>query len=119
LFTSIEPQSEINSFSNVQDSGVYLVAQEHPRIGIYFIPQLDPAPKWCPFMENITEELEEQDTHIVYDDFKFLTLTQLEELEASNMIDTKYVKQYMHGFLMHVKLYNKLAEEKGSMIFSS
>jgi ribosome biogenesis protein ENP2 len=36
-----------------------LVAGEEPRVGTYFIPELDMAPKWCTFIENITEELEE------------------------------------------------------------
>lgn len=41
---------------------MFLVAQEQPRVGIYFLPQLDPAPKWCPFLDNLTEELEEEET---------------------------------------------------------
>jgi ribosome biogenesis protein ENP2 len=29
-------------------------------MGIYFLPQLDNAPKWLPYLENLTEEMEEE-----------------------------------------------------------
>jgi ribosome biogenesis protein ENP2 len=38
------------------------------------------APKWCPFIENITEELEEDTTNTVYDEYKFLSLEDLEKI---------------------------------------
>jgi len=41
---------------------LFLIANEDQRIGTVFIPALDTAPKWCPFIENITEELEEENT---------------------------------------------------------
>lgn len=28
-------------------------------MGTFFIPKIGPPPKWCSFLENITEELEE------------------------------------------------------------
>lgn len=46
IFTTIEPKSEINMFNLVPDSGMILMAQENPRLGVYFIPQLDKAPRW-------------------------------------------------------------------------
>lgn len=36
----------------------------------YFIPSLGPAPKWCSFLENLTEELEETANSTVYDDYR-------------------------------------------------
>ena len=72
-FTSIEPGYKINHSSLVKDSGLFLVAGETQRIGQFFVPALDNAPKWCPFVENITEELEEQNTELVYDEYKFLS----------------------------------------------
>jgi hypothetical protein len=75
---------------------------------IYFIPGLGPAPKWCSFLENITEELEEAKNYSVYEDYKFLTMKELEELGAANLIGTKFVKPYMHGYFMDWKLYKKL-----------
>lgn len=60
IFTNIEPKHQINMFNLVPDSGMILMAEENPRIGVYFIPELDKAPKWVPFLENLTEELEEK-----------------------------------------------------------
>lgn len=109
----LEPTSQINAFTQVPDSGMFLVAQEQPRIGIYFIPQLDTAPAWCPFLDNLTEELEEEESQTVYDEFKFVSHDELERLDALHLLDTKMVKQYMHGYLMHLKLYQKLLNLKG------
>ena len=34
----------------------------------YFVPSLGPAPKWCSFLEGLTEELEENASPTLYDD---------------------------------------------------
>jgi ribosome biogenesis protein ENP2 len=62
----------------------------------------------CSFLENITEELEEAKSYSVYEDYKFLTMKQLEESDAVNLIGTKFVKPHMHGYFMDWKLYKKL-----------
>ncbi|KAJ7342224.1 hypothetical protein JRQ81_009686, partial [Phrynocephalus forsythii] len=41
---------------------------------------LGPAPKWCSFLDNLTEELEENPETTVYDDYKFVTRKDLENL---------------------------------------
>lgn len=38
------------------------MAHEAPKILTYYIPSLGPSPKWCSFLDNITEELEESET---------------------------------------------------------
>lgn len=110
IFTNIEPKEEINSIELVQNSGLMFIASEGVRIGTYFIPALDSAPKWCHYIENVTEELEEELIDKVYDEYKFLSYEDLEKLNALNLIGSKYVKQYMHGYLLHSKLYQKLLE---------
>ena len=50
LFTSIEPENGINMCSVVENSGMIMAALEDPKIGIYFIPELGPAPKWVPYI---------------------------------------------------------------------
>lgn len=45
----------------------------------YYIPQLGPAPRWASFLENITEELEDQTTRNVYEDFKFVERGELQK----------------------------------------
>lgn len=44
----------------------------------------------------------------VYEDFKFLTRAEVEELSAGGLIGTPALKGYMHGFFMEMKLYSKL-----------
>ena len=75
---------------------------------IFFVPEIGPAPKWCSFLENITEELEETKNYSVYEDFKFLTQKDLEEIDGVNLIGSRFVKPYMHGYFMEWKLYKKL-----------
>ena len=108
FYTSIEPDSGINMFNMVPGTGMILAAQQEPKIGCYFIPQLGPAPKWVPYIENITEELEEEEKKVIYDEYKFVSKQQVYELGCENLISTKMLKQYMHGYLMHLRLYNKL-----------
>ncbi|XP_017300208.1 nucleolar protein 10-like, partial [Diaphorina citri] len=47
---------------------------------------LGPAPKWCGFLDNLTEELEENIIENVYDDYKFVTRQELEDLGLGHLI---------------------------------
>ena len=38
--------------------GMLFFAVEAPRMLQYFVPLLGPAPKWCSYLESVTEELE-------------------------------------------------------------
>jgi ribosome biogenesis protein ENP2 len=95
-------------FSVVEGSGMIFCAMEAPRIGCFFVPQLGTAPRWVPAIEGMTEELEEEQTKMVYDEYKFVTKQEVSELGCSNLVGTKMLKPSMHGFLMHLKLYNKI-----------
>ena len=57
----------------VKHSGLVFVAAEQPKVLSFFIPSLGTAPKWCSFLDNLTEELEEQTTG-VYEDYKFVSI---------------------------------------------
>jgi ribosome biogenesis protein ENP2 len=110
LFTNIEPKNGINDIELPGDgNGLLFAAQEQAKVGTYFIPQLGPAPKWCSFLENLTEELEESKNTSVYEDFKFVTKTDLEKLNATNLIGTDSLRAYMHGYFMQMKQYQQLA----------
>ena len=85
-----------------------MLAGEQSRMMMYFVPQLGPAPRWCSFLEGLTEELEETAGQNVYEDYKFVTKTEVEELGATGLIGTPMLKGYMHGFFLEMKLYNKL-----------
>jgi len=109
LFTNIEPVAEINDIEICNDgSGMIFAPQEQEKIGTYFLPEMGPAPRWCSFLEQLTEELEESQSTSLYEDYKFLTRVDLEKLEASHLIGTPALRAYMHGFFMELKSYQKL-----------
>lgn len=107
-FTNIETKHDINDFIAYPDSGLFTFACESEKMEIYFVPGIGPAPRWASFLENITEELEETKNYSVYEDYKFLTMNDLEQMGATTLIGTKFVKPYMHGYFMDWKLYKKL-----------
>jgi ribosome biogenesis protein ENP2 len=71
-FASITPSTDLNDVHHVPNSGLIFTANEGIEMGAYFIPQLGPAPKWASFLENITEEMEDQAVRNVYEDYKFV-----------------------------------------------
>ncbi|ORM40709.1 Nucleolar protein 10 [Babesia sp. Xinjiang] len=107
---------KINSFRFYPDTGICFVVGDHTRIGTYFIPTVGAAPKWCSFLENITEEMEmpsgssvgADGTKQAYDDFVFVTRQQLEELNAADLIGTNMVKDYMHGYFIDSDVHREL-----------
>ena len=59
-------------------------------------------------MDQITEELEEEvQDNVIYDDYKFVTLQELEEMGIDHLVGTNLLRAYMHGFFMDMKLYTK------------
>ena len=108
LFTNIEPKAHVNDVELCAESGLIFATLESEKIGTFFIPEMGNAPKWCTFLENLTEELEESNTTSLYDDFKFVTATDLEKLQASHLIGSSMLKSYMHGYFMELKAYQKL-----------
>lgn len=55
------------------------------------VQSLGPAPKWCGFLDALVEELEETKKETVYDDYKFVTRNELEELGLSHLIGEKQI----------------------------
>uniref|UniRef100_A0A8D0HHN7 Nucleolar protein 10 n=1 Tax=Sphenodon punctatus TaxID=8508 RepID=A0A8D0HHN7_SPHPU len=108
IFTSLEPEHDINDVCLYPSSGMLLTANEAPKMNIYYIPVLGPAPRWCSFLDNLTEELEENPESTVYDDYKFVTRKDLENLGLSHLIGSPLLRAYMHGFFMDVRLYHKV-----------
>jgi ribosome biogenesis protein ENP2 len=88
----------------------------------YYIPKIGLAPRWCSFLENITEELEETDLkrkgatgdlvrdgdETIYENYKFVSRNDVDELGVSNLIGTPLLRGYMHGFFMDINLYNRV-----------
>jgi ribosome biogenesis protein ENP2 len=117
---------------NGDRSGVILCATDRPQMESYFIPAVGVAPKWCSYLENITEELEERDLNrdgtdaagdlvkdgqeSIYENYKFVSRDDLEKLGISNLIGTPLLRGYMHGFFMHTNLYNRVKANPSSKI---
>jgi len=93
------------------NSGLLFLPCQSQRIGTYFIPALGKAPKWASFLENITEEMEEEQKDNVYDEFRFLTREDLEKINGLHLIGSKFLKSYMHGFIIKAKLHDRLKLE--------
>ncbi|KAK2155613.1 hypothetical protein NP493_2061g00051 [Ridgeia piscesae] len=106
-FTSIEPGTELNNMCVVPDTGMIFLAHEAPKMLTYYIPALGAAPKWCSFLDSLTEELEENPAPSVYDDYKFVTRTELDSLGLTHLIGSSLLRAYMHGFFMDIRLYHK------------
>ena len=54
---------------------------------------------------------------LVYDDYKFLTLKELETLGLSHLIGSDLLRAYMHGYFMDIRLYNQVSIEHGPSLF--
>lgn len=117
-WTSVEPAVDLNSVAWCKDSGMLLTANEGRQQHSFFIPQLGPAPKWCSFLDNLVEEMAEdpndpnafmsQRTGEVYDNYKFLTVEQLESLNLSHLVGTtSLLRPYMHGYFVAQRLYEE------------
>uniref|UniRef100_A0A667Z6X3 Nucleolar protein 10 n=1 Tax=Myripristis murdjan TaxID=586833 RepID=A0A667Z6X3_9TELE len=94
--------------SRVLPSGMLFTANEDPKMNTFYIPALGPAPRWCSFLDNLTEELEESPETTVYDDYKFVTRKDLENLGLSHLVGSSLLRAYMHGFFMDIRLYHKV-----------
>lgn len=78
-FTTIEPPNDVNDVCVFDNSGLMVVACESPKLQAFYIPQLGSAPKWCAYLDSLTEELEENPQPTIYDDYKFVTKKELEK----------------------------------------
>lgn len=106
-FTSIEPGVTINDTCVYRDSGLIFLANEAQKNSVFYVPALGQAPRWCSFLDNITEELEESSEVIVYDDYKFVTSTELDDLGLAHLRGTNVLRAYMHGYFLDMRLYHK------------
>ncbi|KIK95556.1 hypothetical protein PAXRUDRAFT_826904 [Paxillus rubicundulus Ve08.2h10] len=105
-FVSITPAIDLNHIHHIPGSGLLLTANEGIQMATYYIPQLGPAPRWASFLENITEEMEDQSVRNVYEDYKFIERNELRTLGLDHLIGTPALKPYMHGYFVSLKLYD-------------
>ena len=126
-FTSMTPATDLNDVHHLPGSGLLMTANEGIQMTTYYIPQLGPAPRWCSFLENITEELEDSagGARTVYEDYKFVSRAELatyvstcirfplsacqpavSSLGLDHLVGTPALKPYMHGYFISLKLYD-------------
>lgn len=107
-YTSMEPNVDINDVEYVKDSGMFFLANEGIPMHAYYIPNLGPAPRWCSFLDNITEELEEKPSDTIYSNYRFITRDDVAKLNLSHLIGSNVLRSYMHGFFINTDLYDKV-----------
>jgi ribosome biogenesis protein ENP2 len=91
-----------------QDSGLMVFANETPKIGAIFVPTLGNAPKFCHFIENMTEELEESINKQIFNDFQFVTHEEMESLNGMHLLRSGKATPHMHGYLVDHKTFTFL-----------
>lgn len=107
-FAAMEPSVDINDVEYVPNSGMFFMATESIPMHTYYIPALGPAPKWCSFLDNITEELEEKPSDTVYSNYRFITRDDVKKLNIEQLVGTRLMKAYMHGYFINTELYDKV-----------
>eukprot|EP01103_Thecamoeba_quadrilineata_P004973 TRINITY_DN14835_c0_g1_i1.p1 TRINITY_DN14835_c0_g1~~TRINITY_DN14835_c0_g1_i1.p1 ORF type:complete len:701 (+),score=139.88 TRINITY_DN14835_c0_g1_i1:279-2105(+) len=107
VLAHIEPSNDVNDICVVKNTGMVLMALEKPEMEGYYMPSIGPAPFWCSYLDNLTEELEEKETS-VYEDYRFVMKDELERLGLGNMVGTPFLKAYMHGYFMDAQLFKKV-----------
>ncbi|KAF0274304.1 hypothetical protein FOG51_00755 [Hanseniaspora uvarum] len=106
---SMEPSVDLNDIAHIENTGMFMTANEGQQMHTYYIPHLGPAPAWCSFLDNITEELEEKPSQSVYSNYRFITKADVTKLSIEHLIGSKVLRAYMHGFFIDNNLYEKLS----------
>ncbi|CAK7891385.1 ribosome biogenesis protein Enp2p [[Candida] anglica] len=107
-FASMEPSVDINDIEYIKNSGMFFMANEGIPMHTFYIPELGPAPRWCSFLDNVTEELEEKPSNTVYSNYRFITRDEVTKLNLTHLIGSKVLRSYMHGFFIDTELYDKV-----------
>lgn len=106
-YTNINSPVDFNDFCVIPNTGLNMLAVEDEKMQIYYIPSLGPAPRWCSFLDNVTEEMDSTASRNIYDDYKFITKQELESLGLDHLLGTNLLRAYMHGFFVDVRLYKR------------
>lgn len=93
----IESESGFNDFTTIRNTGLMFFAQDDVKMLSYYIPMMGAAPKWCSFLDNLTEEIESESVQDLYDDYKFITRKELAELGLEHLEGSNLLRAYMHG----------------------
>lgn len=70
----IETDTKFNDFCTIPNTGMFFFAQQNSKMLSYYIPRLGPAPRWCSFLDNLTEEIE---TEVYYSSMAIVKFSQI------------------------------------------
>ncbi|CAD7972520.1 unnamed protein product [Amoebophrya sp. A25] len=100
-------EAVLNDICFFPNSSLLFAAQDEPRVGSYFLPTLGPAPSWCGFLDSMTQELAETVSKHIYEEHTFLSKQQVHDLRAEELLGTKFLLPFHHGFLMQISIFEK------------
>lgn len=100
---------DLNDVHHLPGTGLILSANESTRCNGWYVPDLGVAPKWCSFLDVLTDEA---DAEAIggkgrYEDFKFVDQGELDRLGLSHLIGSSVLRPYMHGFFISLSLHDK------------
>ncbi|UZJ51330.1 hypothetical protein CBS101457_000650 [Exobasidium rhododendri] len=100
---------DLNDVHHLPGTGLILSANESTRCNGWYVPDLGVAPKWCSFLDVLTDEADAEATggKGTYEDFKFVDQGELERLGLSHLVGSEVLRPYMHGFFISLNLYDK------------
>jgi ribosome biogenesis protein ENP2 len=111
---NLELPTPITDCLAIPNSGMIMVAGERSKIKPYYVPTLGPAPKWCSFVDTVTEELDEIKKFSVHQDFKFLTVEEIVKLNLQDLLGSDMLRPHMHGYFIKMNLYKKALEQENT-----
>lgn len=68
------------------------------------LQSLGHAPRWCSFLDSLTEELEEDPEPTIYDDYKFVTASDLEALGEGSAMHQPPLARCVDLYFMYIHL---------------
>jgi ribosome biogenesis protein ENP2 len=96
-------------------SGLLLAGGAQPKMMAWFVPELGPAPRWCSYLDSLTEEMEEKGADLdgkplgeAFDDYKFITRDELKTLSLEHLLGSALLRPFLHGYFIDIRLYNKV-----------
>lgn len=105
------------------NSGLFFVCRDEPKVGVYYAPDLGPAPSWCSHLDTASgteaEGLDAADvTKKDLTDHVFVTRAELLQIGAESLIGSALLKAHLHGFWMNKKLHDKLVHISDPFLYS-